>query len=884
MVDFSTTPIPLSHTPFALALAPDGRKLCVTGSDDTVFVIDTLTHKVTSTIACPGPGDLVFHPDGGQLFVTHADAGAVSVVDITTQSVTRTIEVAAGEGFLTMTPDGRRVYVSNQDKGKVSVIDTGLAKSIRDIATGTEPARVVVSPDGLRVYVTDTGANTVIVIDTGTDTVIGSPIPVGWIPFGMAVTPDSRRVFVASLLGNQVAVIDATTRSVTANIAVEGFPQDLQISPDGRRLFLTHRDMDRITVVGTADLRVLRTLPTAGAPRMMALTADGHCGYASDFEGSAVLPFLTESLSASAGVRPESVSAPDSRRVYVANSGSDAVSVIGPDDWRVPAGQEPNAVAVTPDGRLAFVANGKSNALTVFDADTDEVLDDITLANPAVTLSMSRDGRFLFAAGQNRLTGIDVSSQEKFMETNAWEGSILSIAAAPDGRHVYVADEDADTVFLFALADPVNPGTPVPVGSQPNAVAVTPDGDVYVANRASDDVTVIDGSTLTVVATLPVGVSPAALTVSADGRRVYVANQNDTAPALDGQRGHGGCGTVSVIDTATRSVSGDPIPAGRQPIGLAPAAQGDRLYVAAFLSAAMLVIDTATRTVIDRTPVGLYPTAVALTPDGRRAFVTNSGDGDVSDVDTHTTRIPVGKRPTGMAAADGLLYVANSGAGTVSVIDIETNAPTDNAISVGGQPRTLAIAPDGSRLYVTDSGTGSVHVVDTATRAVLGTPVLTGSTPLGAAVSPDGTRLYVTDSDAATITVIDTGTRTVIGTPAGVGVAPLEVVVAPGGSRLFVADTGADKLLVVDTATLVVTTAVELPGAPHGLALSAEGRTLVVTIPAAQSLAVIDTATLKTVGAPLPVGNAPHGVTFAPGGLRVYVANTASNTVSLVDL
>ncbi|MCX5007993.1 hypothetical protein OHB05_36050 [Streptomyces sp. NBC_00638] len=43
----------MGNVPFAPALAPGGRKLYVTGSDATVSVIDTATHKVTSTFACP---------------------------------------------------------------------------------------------------------------------------------------------------------------------------------------------------------------------------------------------------------------------------------------------------------------------------------------------------------------------------------------------------------------------------------------------------------------------------------------------------------------------------------------------------------------------------------------------------------------------------------------------------------------------------------------------------------------------------------------------------------------------------------------------------------------------------------------------------------------
>ncbi|WP_159050156.1 YncE family protein [Streptomyces sp. MMG1533] len=49
-------------------------------------------------------------------------------------------------------------------------------------------------------------------------------------------------------------------------------------------------------------------------------------------------------------------------------------------------------------------------------------------------------------------------------------------------------------------------------------------------------------------------------------------------------------------------------------------------------------------------------------------------------------------------------------------------------------------------------------------------------------------------------------------------------------------------------------------------------------------MAVVDTATGKLVGAPIPTGKAPHGVTLAPDGRHAHVTNTGSDTLSVVDL
>jgi YVTN family beta-propeller protein len=93
----------------------------------------------------------------------------------------------------------------------------------------------------------------------------------------------------------------------------------------------------------------------------------------------------------------------------------------------------------------------------------------------------------------------------------------------------------------------------IPVGSEPWGVAVSPNGSkVYVGNQNSNDVSVIDTATNTVVATIPVGSFPAGIAVTPDGSKVYVANNV-------------GSNTVSVIDTATNTVSAT-IPVGSNPI------------------------------------------------------------------------------------------------------------------------------------------------------------------------------------------------------------------------------------------------------------------------------------------------------------------------------
>jgi YVTN family beta-propeller protein len=92
------------------------------------------------------------------------------------------------------------------------------------------------------------------------------------------------------------------------------------------------------------------------------------------------------------------------------------------------------------------------------------------------------------------------------------------------------------------------------------------------------------------------------------------------------------------------------------------------------------VIDTDTNTVTATIPVGDNPDGVAVTPDGRKVFVTNIDSNNVSVIDaasdTVTATIPVGINPLGVAVNpdDSKVYVACVNSNAVFVINAATNA------------------------------------------------------------------------------------------------------------------------------------------------------------------------------------------------------------------
>ncbi|HEX3932027.1 MAG TPA: hypothetical protein VHW64_15090 [Nocardioides sp.] len=228
--------------------------------------------------------------------------------------------------------------------------------------------------------------------------------------------------------------------------------------------------------------------------------------------------------------------------------------------------------------------------------------------------------------------------------------------------------------------------------------------------------------------------------------------------------------SVFVVDTATGSTVAN-VPVASYPSAVAVSADGLKAYVAE--DSGVQVIDATQEAVVDTIALpgnGSISEAVdvALSPDGTRLYVVDLGQGELFVLDTATDQvtatITVGSDPTSVVATSTQVYVANSGDDTVSVVDPASNTVT-STFDAGGEPTGLALVPAAGRLYVADNVGDVVSVFDTSTNSLITTVAAPGAYQL--AVSPDGGRVYasvdngilVLDSASSTVlTTIDTGT------------------------------------------------------------------------------------------------------------------------------
>jgi YVTN family beta-propeller protein len=265
-------------------------------------------------------------------------------------------------------------------------------------------------------------------------------------------------------------------------------------------------------------------------------------------------------------------------------------------------------------------------------------------------------------------------------------------AMSPDGRLLFVANFASDEISVIDTATR-RTTKEFYGGHEPVGIAVTPDGNkIFVTNLAGGLVKVIDARTYEIEDDIKVGDTPSNITISPRGQLAFVTNY-----------GRGKIGRVDFIDTSTHRVLGE-VEVGVRPLAAVVSELENRLYVVCGGSNDLYIIDIAQRQVIETLLVGQGPDGLALSPDGNTLYVSNSGSHDVSIVDLldlkEVRREKVGSKPFSIAVnQNGFIFVVESGDETLSLFSPDFEKVS--SVKVGDRPIDVELSPDERFAYVT---------------------------------------------------------------------------------------------------------------------------------------------------------------------------------------
>jgi YVTN family beta-propeller protein len=345
----------------------------------------------------------------------------------------------------------------------------------------------------------------------------------------------------------------------------------------------------------------------------------------------------------------------------------------------------------------------------------------------------------------------------------------------------------------------------------------------------------------------------------------------------------------------------------KSPIQLAMSGDGRRLYVVCENTNEVLIVDTASRTVIDSVRVGSRPFGIALIPDERSIYVSNRWDDNVTVVDMESKEIievfPVGDDPHDLVTDDSgkYLYVTNLMTNDISVVETETFTEVKR-LQAGTSPFGLALSPDGRYIYVSNQLSNPVAhrtppcleltIIDTNRRLVAGRRIM-HSTVIGqeVAVTPDNrfvfvalelpknlipeTQIYQGWMVTHGIAVAELGPRgriayLLLDEPNLYYADPFGLTFSPDGKRLFVSSSGADVVSVLDVQKVY-----DLLGVSDGR-IGIPDETIQFY---SRNLAL----SAEYVVARIPTGSNPKGMAISPDGKWVYVANRLADCITVID-
>ena len=265
------------------------------------------------------------------------------------------------------------------------------------------------------------------------------------------------------------------------------------------------------------------------------------------------------------------------------------------------------------------------------------------------------------------------------------------------------------------------------------------------------------------------------------------------------------------------------------------------------------------------------PTAQAVDPTGL-------GSGATFTVEVSSQTVQAVSQSTACALTpDGTKLFVLGNSGFVIVISTETLQELQ-IIQVGSSPSYIAITPDGTKAYVPNSGDNTVTCINISNYSTTTISSGTLNYPVGIAITPDGTKAYITNFGANTVSVLTTATNTISGTTIPV-TSGSQIVITPDGTKAYAGSEGTAVSCIVLSGDTVST--ISVGNFPAALAVTPDGTHVYVANSESNTVSVIATSS-NTVVNTFNVGTFPDAVLATNS--TVYIANGNDDTVTVYDI
>ncbi|MGD8629013.1 MAG: T9SS type A sorting domain-containing protein [bacterium] len=642
--------IDIGAGPVDLVIDPITGDMFVATTGSHVARINEETYEVSSFYLPEPASALALDPARRLLYAALPASSLLTALNIDT-SDTSLVRVGAGASAIAVDAVRGRVFVLNPGDSTISVIEGGIASdTLRcagspfalavDPATGAGFATI---PDNDLLMSFDVSAGDTAYFTTGSE------------PAAVEIDAEKGEIYIATEGTSAVSVFGIETDSLF-NIAIGGTPADLCVNPETNKLYVG--TSSGVTIVGT-ETHTTENIALAEPPHSVAVDPLSDRAIAS-------LPGLGRIVEIGPAADTLLVDVPGTpgmllvnpvtNRYYACNSAASGISVVDGANYSgfmVAAGGGPGLIRINYETHEVYCPNWFSADVTVIDGLTNAVSSfDVADGPNTVRINPITDDVYIVCAWANLL--------------------VVKRAGQPDTLNAHLGGYSRGIAF--------NQNT----------------GKLYVSNRFTDNVSVVDMQTLDTTL-VRAGGYPCNVVTSMEHNRVYVTNRTSW--------------TLSVIEGATLSNTYTRI--GHKPTGLTLNPVTNTIYTVEPDSRSISAVDCET---LERTkiPVGLQPSALSLNANTNKVFVSSRQDRELTVVDGATlSRTPV-RCGFGLAQPypevwTNKIFAVSWDEDNVTLID--GNFLSSTTIPVGHEPHHVDYDPVLEKLYVGNHAGNSIEIM-----------------------------------------------------------------------------------------------------------------------------------------------------------------------------
>lgn len=294
--------------------------------------------------------------EGDLLLVANKNGNSLYIVDAETHAVRDTVPTGESPHEVAAASKARRAYVANYGEGTISVVDIDAGRAVeRWPVDGYERLHgIQVGPNEERIYVTAEAQQSVLELDAATGNVLRTFRTGKQTTHMLALAPNGERLFATSIGSGTATLVDLETGRVIEHVATGEGAEGVAVGQG--EVWVTNRGDDTVAILNSESGTTLQTLEVDGFPIRVAFYSRGQHAIVSAPRAGQVAIFdaadreLLKRIET--GSKPIGVVSGTQSRMYVANMGSNTVTVIDLESLAVSdtieAGAGPDGMAYVP--------------------------------------------------------------------------------------------------------------------------------------------------------------------------------------------------------------------------------------------------------------------------------------------------------------------------------------------------------------------------------------------------------------------------------------------------------------------------------------------------------------------------------------------------------